>query len=281
MKDKESGFFSCRNTSWIAGALLGFTVFLLIGGLWGVLVGLVAAVVIALVLVRLFCAGAGAEEAMYVPAVAPDVAVETGAGAAPGLAHDPEAEAAAEAAASAMTGDEEVAASIAGDAGRVTVATMLDEAAVEAEEPEQVPGEAVLEEEVEGLEKAEAEKPKAAEPETSASKTATATEKPAQKPVAADGKPEMLAEPEGEADDLKMIKGVGPKLEALLHSLGFFHFDQIAKWTEAEVAWVDENLTGFKGRVSRDDWVAQARLLAAGEQTEFSKKVKDGDVYKT
>jgi NADH-quinone oxidoreductase subunit E len=65
-------------------------------------------------------------------------------------------------------------------------------------------------------------------------------------------------------DDLKLIRGVGPKLEALLHSLGFYHFDQIAAWSEAEVAWVDEHLEGFKGRVSRDGWVEQARALAAG-----------------
>jgi NADH-quinone oxidoreductase subunit E len=66
----------------------------------------------------------------------------------------------------------------------------------------------------------------------------------------------------GRADDLKTIVGVGPALEKLLHRLGFFHFDQIAAWTGAEVAWVDENLEGFKGRVTRDKWVAQAKLLA-------------------
>lgn len=68
---------------------------------------------------------------------------------------------------------------------------------------------------------------------------------------------------DGGPDDLKRIKGVGPKLEELLHSMGFFHFDQIAAWTDDEVAWVDENLTGFKGRVSRDEWVSQAKTLAA------------------
>ncbi len=81
------------------------------------------------------------------------------------------------------------------------------------------------------------------------------------------------------ADDLKQIRGVGPKLETLLNSMGFFHFDQVAKWTGAEVAWVDENLVGFKGRVSRDGWVDQARVLAEGGETAFSKKVKKGDVY--
>ena len=83
----------------------------------------------------------------------------------------------------------------------------------------------------------------------------------------------------GDADDLKMIKGVGPKLEIMLNELGFYHFDQIAGWSAAEVAWVNDNLTGFKGRVSRDNWVEQARKLASGQETEFSKRVSDGDVY--
>ncbi len=93
-------------------------------------------------------------------------------------------------------------------------------------------------------------------------------------------KPEMLRAPrDGGADDLKQIKGVGPKLEQLLNSMGVYHFDQIAGWTADEVAWLDDNLQGFKGRVSRDDWVAQAQVLAQGGATEFSDKVKKGDVY--
>lgn len=84
---------------------------------------------------------------------------------------------------------------------------------------------------------------------------------------------------DGVADNLKEIKGIGPKLEKLCHSMGFYHFDQIANWTPDEVAWVDANLEGFKGRVSRDNWIAQARILAAGGETEFSKRVEDGDVY--
>ena len=83
----------------------------------------------------------------------------------------------------------------------------------------------------------------------------------------------------GGADDLKMINGVGPKLEIMLNELGFYHFDQIAGWSAAEVAWVNDNLKGFKGRVSRDNWVEQARKLASGQETEFSKRVSDGDVY--
>ncbi|MEM8577666.1 MAG: NADH-quinone oxidoreductase subunit E [Pseudomonadota bacterium] len=85
---------------------------------------------------------------------------------------------------------------------------------------------------------------------------------------------------DGQPDDLKMIKGVGPKLEALLHRLGFFHFDQIASWTEDEIAWVDQNLEGFKGRARRDDWVAQAKTLAEGGTTEFSQRAAKDGIYK-
>ncbi|MBC7132733.1 MAG: NADH-quinone oxidoreductase subunit E [Roseovarius sp.] len=94
----------------------------------------------------------------------------------------------------------------------------------------------------------------------------------------AEGKrPAALDAPrEGKADDLKRIKGIGPKLEKLCNSLGFYHYEQIAGWTPEEVAWVDANLTGFKGRVSRDDWVAQARILAAGGETEFSRRADTG-----
>ena len=93
-------------------------------------------------------------------------------------------------------------------------------------------------------------------------------------------RPEALsAARDGGADDLKMIKGVGPKLEIMLNELGFYHFDQIAGWSAAEVAWVNDNLAGFKGRVSRDNWVEQARKLASGQETEFSTRVSDGDVY--
>ena len=74
----------------------------------------------------------------------------------------------------------------------------------------------------------------------------------------------LTAARNGTPDDLKLIKGVGPKLETLLHSLGFYHFDQLANWSAAEIAWVDENLEGFKGRVTRDEWVQQARDLANG-----------------
>ena len=67
---------------------------------------------------------------------------------------------------------------------------------------------------------------------------------------------------DGGPDKLTKVKGIGPKLQELLFSMGFFHFDQIASWDASQVAWVDENLDGFKGRASRDDWVAQACSLS-------------------
>ncbi len=115
---------------------------------------------------------------------------------------------------------------------------------------------------------AEAPKP-APEPVAEAPKPAPETEAPKPDPAPAPSaatpaaKPEGLTEARGgQPDDLKKIKGVGPKLEKLLHSLGFFHFDQVAAWTAEEIAWVDENLEGFKGRVTRDEWVKQAKELA-------------------
>ncbi|KPP85624.1 MAG: NADH-quinone oxidoreductase subunit E [Rhodobacteraceae bacterium HLUCCO07] len=86
--------------------------------------------------------------------------------------------------------------------------------------------------------------------------------------------PETLAKPRGGgADDLKLIGGVGPKLEEKLNEMGIWHFDQIARWTGPEVAWVDERLK-FKGRITRDDWIQQARILAEGGETEFSRRKK-------
>ena len=83
--------------------------------------------------------------------------------------------------------------------------------------------------------------------------------------VSDDAKPELLTEArDGKGDDLKMIWGVGPKLEAMLHSMGVFHFDQIAAWTEENLAWVDQNLGSFKGRAVRERWIVQGKVLSEG-----------------
>jgi len=92
-------------------------------------------------------------------------------------------------------------------------------------------------------------------------------------------KPELLDAPRGgKADDLKEISGIGVKIEETLNELGVYHFDQIANWTKANVDWVNEHLLVFKGRIEREKWVEQAKKLARGEQTEFSKRVKNGEI---
>ena len=69
---------------------------------------------------------------------------------------------------------------------------------------------------------------------------------------------------EGGPDNLTKIKGVGPKLAAVLNENGIERFDQIARWGADDVKWADESLKGFKGRATRDNWVEQAKALAKG-----------------
>jgi predicted flap endonuclease-1-like 5' DNA nuclease len=76
----------------------------------------------------------------------------------------------------------------------------------------------------------------------------------------------------GNADDLLQIKGVGPKLNALLNGLGIHRFDQIANWGPDEIAKVDTHLDMFKGRIDRDQWIEQAGLLARGDIAAFEAK---------
>ena len=73
-------------------------------------------------------------------------------------------------------------------------------------------------------------------------------------------------------DDLTRIKGVGPKLAALLHSLGITGFDDIAGWDDAAIDRIDARLGQFSGRIRRDGWVEQARLLAAGNTADFENR---------
>jgi len=72
-------------------------------------------------------------------------------------------------------------------------------------------------------------------------------------------KPRPLPRPAA-LDDLKAISGIGPKLEKVLNDLGIWTYAQIAAWDKAEIAWMDDHL-GFKGRIDRDAWIAQARAI--------------------
>lgn len=75
----------------------------------------------------------------------------------------------------------------------------------------------------------------------------------------------FLPAPDGDPDDLRRIKGIGPKLDTMLRDMGVFHYAQIAEWTPEQLALVDSQLGTFTGRPERDQWQSQARLLAAGD----------------
>jgi predicted flap endonuclease-1-like 5' DNA nuclease len=73
-------------------------------------------------------------------------------------------------------------------------------------------------------------------------------------------------------DDLKRIKGIGPKLEKLLNSLGVTSYSQIAAWDDDEIERIDAQLGVFAGRIRRDDWPTQARYLDSGEMAAFEER---------
>ena len=75
-----------------------------------------------------------------------------------------------------------------------------------------------------------------------------------------------------DADNLTRIKGLGPKIATLLRGLGVTRFDQIAAWSEADVARIDSQLGTFQGRIARDNWIEQARYLSAGDVSGFEAK---------
>ncbi|TKD22630.1 NADH-quinone oxidoreductase subunit E [Rhodobacter capsulatus] len=101
-----------------------------------------------------------------------------------------------------------------------------------------------------------------------AAKAAQTAETAAQKPLA------LAAARDGKADDLQKIESIGPAIEALLHDLGIFHFDQIAAWGVAEIAWMDGNLKGFPGRASGDRWVVQAQIIVEEGLDRFLERAK-------
>ena len=95
--------------------------------------------------------------------------------------------------------------------------------------------------------------------------------------VTADDRPRALPAPDGTADDLKLIKGIGPKNERILNEIGVHHFSQIAAWSPGQASWVGDHMA-FPGRIEREHWIAQAKLLAAGLDTAHSSAVKSGAI---
>ncbi|MCQ8874099.1 ATP-binding cassette domain-containing protein [Mesorhizobium sp. LMG17149] len=114
---------------------------------------------------------------------------------------------------------------------------------------------------------------------TGAAATSTASAKPAAKAPAKAGEiSNRLAAPRGgKADNLTRIKGIGTVNEKKLNDHGIFHFDQIGAWKKADVEAAEAYLA-FDGRIAREEWVKQARLLGQGKDTEFSRRVDAGKV---
>ncbi|WP_295445815.1 hypothetical protein [Sphingorhabdus sp. EL138] len=114
---------------------------------------------------------------------------------------------------------------------------------------------------------------KAATPKTAAPKAVT---KPVAEKAKAEKAPKAKAakptSPSSIPDNLELIKGLGPKVNNLLKGLGVTSFAQVANWTAADVADIDAKLGAFAGRITRDNWIDQAQLLAAGDVAGFEQK---------
>lgn len=242
---------ACKRRCWLVAALFGFAIFGIALALFGwhwlisLVIGLIAAGVLAWLLPSYFCVGAtegsmaaagtttamasgGAAQADSAPAKGGDVAAR----------NEPTPEPAPEPAAAAAPEP------------------------APAPDPEPAPA-------------------PAADPATTAAPLAGAAasgDGAGTGEAVAESAPELYTEAPGDADNLKEIKGVGPGIEKTLNGLGIYKFTQVATWGPAEIAWVDARLT-FKGRIERDNWVDQAKTLASGGETEFSARVGKGDVY--
>jgi predicted flap endonuclease-1-like 5' DNA nuclease/uncharacterized membrane protein YeaQ/YmgE (transglycosylase-associated protein family) len=131
-------------------------------------------------------------------------------------------------------------------------------------------------------------------PRTTNTKPAEAPRPAARSPAVAPIRPDAARAPQGasgepskpigidapfndKADNLKLIKGIGAKNEKICNDLGVFHFAQIADWSSDEAAWVGHHMA-FPGRVEREHWIPQAKLLASGGDTDHSTGVKAGTI---
>jgi NADH-quinone oxidoreductase subunit E len=105
-----------------------------------------------------------------------------------------------------------------------------------------------------------------------------AAKAPAKPKAAKPSGPEILTAPRGgKADDLKQIEGIGPAMEKLVNGFGVYHFDQIASWSDADVAFFDAKMDRFKGRITRDKWVAQAKIIVTEGLERFLERAKTND----
>ena len=109
--------------------------------------------------------------------------------------------------------------------------------------------------------------------ETTPEQDATAADAaPAHQPPMDELGPAIAAQQDEVPDDLTMIKGIGPEIDAALRSLGVQRFEDIASWMPEDIERIDGELGVFKGRILRDEWIAQARLLARGDMESFEQR---------
>ena len=92
------------------------------------------------------------------------------------------------------------------------------------------------------------------------------TKRATEMPASASG----VASAAADGDDLTRIKGLGPKIAAILGQQGITRFAQIADWDDAEIERIDAKLGKFQGRIRRDSWVEQAKLLSQGDESGFA-----------
>lgn len=299
----------CTRNCWIAGAVIGLLVWIFTSGIGqtsfmgGLFLGLITAVLMGLFLVWALCSGAGsAEDGRHdgrvratlthpgdAPASAakpvhlaprseapPAPATPSAAPATPKAAPKPAPVPATAPAAAATSVAAAAPAASAPPAKKADPKPEPVATPAKAEPAKAKPEAAKPETAKPETAKAEKAKPVAAKPEkTSAEQPNPAETKPAKPKAAAKPARKAAAKP----DDLKEIKGVGPKLEQVLHENGVTQFAQIAEWDDAQIDSFAEKIGSMGGRIRSDDWVAQAKILAAGGETEFSARVDKGDVY--
>jgi predicted flap endonuclease-1-like 5' DNA nuclease len=111
--------------------------------------------------------------------------------------------------------------------------------------------------------------PKASASKTAASKTSATAGKAA--PAAKKAATKATAAAADKADSLRRLIGIGPVNERKLHGLGVRTYAQIAAWTAADIKRIEDVLE-FDGRIERERWIEQAKLLAAGDEKEFARR---------
>lgn len=277
----DQGNTVCRRNCWLAGGISAAVLWLalvMMAGYppgQGLVIAAILFLLLSLFLIWAFCSGTEAVADQVAPAAAPPAPPAPPARA-PTVPAAAPAPAPAPMPAAAMIADPVATAPVSPPAASAPMAV----AAVTAR-PD--PGTAAKP-------KAKAAKPaKAAAPKAATRSAAAPAEKPVAKPPAtrakaakpraagldavigrtkeaAPAEAALLQRPRGDkGDDLKLIVGVGPVLEKLMNGIGVWHFDQIAAWKAADIALVDSKMGSFRGRITRDGWVKQARNLARGK----------------